>query len=356
MKKGLEKFRKIMLYGGLEPGEYESAVPDIADANLRSLSAFSAAGMALFAVLAITSAVSNTFATINFGIYAACAVLSAAIFILSKTVVQQHKKISAFLIIIFMLVLYGYSTAITILHPNQVAVTLVAMLMAVPLVFTDNPLKAVLITFIATTVCTILVGVLKEPEIALEDTWNLVSFGVLAMIAETYINSIKIQGVYHAVRLAFLNESDRLTGVKNRNCYEERLPEYAAMDGKSLTCVYFDVNGLHALNDTKGHAAGDEMLRFSAKCIQEQFGVEDTYRIGGDEFIAFAPNMPLEDAVERVMLLQDKAGERGYSISAGCAEMELGGLEIRSLIKKAEDRMYEAKNEYYISTGKAKRV
>ena len=50
-------------------------------------------------------------------------------------------------------------------------------------------------------------------------------------------------------------------------------------------CVYIDANGLHELNNERGHEAGDLMLRFGAESLMEQFPKGSLYRVGGDEFV-----------------------------------------------------------------------
>ena len=52
-------------------------------------------------------------------------------------------------------------------------------------------------------------------------------------------------------------------------------------------CVYIDANGLHELNNERGHEAGDLMLRFVADSLMEQFPRGSLYRVGGDEFVVF---------------------------------------------------------------------
>lgn len=85
-----------------------------------------------------------------------------------------------------------------------------------------------------------------------------------------------------------------LTGLLNRNSYEKNVLEYPGRCRESVTCIYVDVNGLHTLNDSKGHAAGDEMLRAVAGALRDCFGEKDVYRIGGDEFVVFARDEALE--------------------------------------------------------------
>ena len=61
-----------------------------------------------------------------------------------------------------------------------------------------------------------------------------------------------------------MSEIDMLTGVRNRNSYEQNLSIYPSLCKKNLSCIFADLNGLHELNNTKGHEAGDKMLQFVA--------------------------------------------------------------------------------------------
>lgn len=86
-------------------------------------------------------------------------------------------------------------------------------------------------------------------------------------------------------RLRFLSTRDVLTGLFNRNFFEEELARVQrgrAPPGGVLVC---DVDGLKRVNDTLGHAAGDELIRRSASVLVATFRGDDVVaRIGGDEF------------------------------------------------------------------------
>lgn len=149
-------------------------------------------------------------------------------------------------------------------------------------------------------------------------------------------------------------EMDVLSGLQNRNCYEQNLPLYPRKCRSSLTCIYVDVNGLHELNNKKGHAAGDRMLQNIAQVIQEQFGSKDTYRIGGDEFVAFAKDQAEKSIQEKIKVMNRALIEAGYHISVGVCRQELP-VDIDSLVKQAEKNMYEEKRLYYEENGNNRR-
>ena len=78
-------------------------------------------------------------------------------------------------------------------------------------------------------------------------------------------DGLKVPEIFYARKVSILSETDLLTGLFNRNSYEQKLKTYSSMCNQVLPCVYVDVNGLHELNNTRGHAAEDKMLPFADK-------------------------------------------------------------------------------------------
>lgn len=151
----------------------------------------------------------------------------------------------------------------------------------------------------------------------------------------TAFNTVKEQG-----------EKDALTGMYNRNRYEADLYSIQTQGYKSLACIYIDVNGLHELNNAKGHSAGDAMLKTVAMQIKNRFGTGLTYRIGGDEFVIFMSDQSEKEADMMCRQLAKTLEEEGYHISAG-VQWTSDISSIESLIKMAEKKMYAEKKKYY---------
>jgi GGDEF domain-containing protein len=99
-----------------------------------------------------------------------------------------------------------------------------------------------------------------------------------------------------------------------------------------------------------GHPAGDRMLREIAETMQQHFGQEHTYRIGGDEFVAFRiDGQPEELSLETDRLKQDLA-RKDYHISVGIAvgEKAKGELKMYGLVSEAEANMFADKRAFYL--------
>ena len=146
---------------------------------------------------------------------------------------------------------------------------------------------------------------------------------------------------------------DALTGLQNRNRYEY-FCSHLQQGTDGLACIYYDVNGLHELNNTQGHVAGDNMLKTIAKIIVEEFGESNTYRIGGDEFVSFRYERD-EELVRKDLAKVIKAiEENGYHVACGLS-MATPDKKLLTVIKSAEAEMYENKRKYYESIGKEMR-
>jgi diguanylate cyclase (GGDEF)-like protein len=103
---------------------------------------------------------------------------------------------------------------------------------------------------------------------------------------------------------------DALTGVNNRRFLEEKFPEIFEVQRSSrrdLSVIMFDLDNFKRLNDTQGHGAGDEVLRFLGELLRQCVRTDDfAVRYGGDEFIMILPGVGSETALtiaERVLLL-----------------------------------------------------
>lgn len=118
-----------------------------------------------------------------------------------------------------------------------------------------------------------------------------------------------------------------------------------------------DLNGLKQINDSLGHAAGDEMIKAAAECLRESFGAYGKiFRIGGDEFAAIirANGAQLEqvktDFEKRTKNWRGKYID-SLSASCGCVRaIEFPNLTLQQIIELADQRMYAAKRDYYEAT------
>lgn len=156
--------------------------------------------------------------------------------------------------------------------------------------------------------------------------------------------------------------NDPLTGALSRFAYMEAMASYAGGVPEDLAVFLVDINGLKRVNDSLGHEAGDELICGAAACVEDTVGCGGkTFRIGGDEFVAFAA-MTREQAAAALAALAERTGSwsgekvQSLSVSAGCAlARDFAGYSVEELIKEADRKMYAQKMAYYQTTGSAYR-
>ena len=160
-------------------------------------------------------------------------------------------------------------------------------------------------------------------------------------------------------QVAHLAYHDGLTGLPNRAMLEEQLARdiaRARRQERPLALLYFDLDDFKLVNDSLGHAAGDEVLRETAKRVSELTRAGDLLcRQGGDEFLlllncetseeatvtALEAGDRIIDALEQPFLIHDAEFHIGASIGAVLFPEHADDIE--SLLKRADSAMYQAK-------------
>ena len=345
-----QKLGKLFLYGGVDKASFINLSPNIHEENRVLLGVFSPLAGTMFFLLYIASMLYGRFATVNSPVYMTCGMIMLVIFLCVRFLVPKYPALVSVLVYSFEIVLYVFSIQISMLHANKPAVSAVAFLLVSPLLFYDRPIRLTALIAADVAVFCLMVLCVKQPEVAETDVWNMVTFGIVAVVTTLFIMSIKIRALDQSKQIEYISQTDLLTGLKNRNHYEEQLKKYPGMSSRNLVLVYADVNGLHEINNSQGHPAGDRMLREIATTMQAYFGPEHTYRIGGDEFVAFRMDTQPEEVSSELERMSRELQAKGYHVSFGIAvrEKREGAFDTREVVKEAEDSMYAAKQEFYL--------
>jgi diguanylate cyclase (GGDEF)-like protein len=151
--------------------------------------------------------------------------------------------------------------------------------------------------------------------------------------------------------------TDPLTGCRNRRFFDEiigrelhRHRRYAI----PMSIVFVDVDRFKAVNDTLGHDAGDRVLREVAAFLLSNIREADyVFRWGGDEFLILL-SCEEDEASRRGLALQTEFARYamaaslppGVGLSIGCAEVPIESDNVMSLIRVADERMYENKRTF----------
>jgi diguanylate cyclase (GGDEF)-like protein len=177
-----------------------------------------------------------------------------------------------------------------------------------------------------------------------ETDWSLVQVGL------TDITARKKAEAY----LEFLGKHDVLTKLHNRSFYVDELARLQRSLVAPVSIIVADLNGLKAINDDLGHAAGDQVLRRAGEILAA--AVEEparAARIGGDEFAILMPGTDergaktLIENIERLTDLNNQYyGRTAISFSMGAATAR-GGEALEEVAKRADAAMYVEKRRHH---------
>lgn len=145
-----------------------------------------------------------------------------------------------------------------------------------------------------------------------------------------------------------LSYNDTLTGVYNRYRYLEKVRELQKNPPSTLGIIYLDIDGMKQANDTYGHSFGDALLVRTANLLT-QTSSYDVYRVGGDEFVVFCPEISQENFQFLTERLRNSIKEEiDLSISIG-TKWTQGATDAMEQIVDADKLMSLEKQSYYNS-------
>jgi diguanylate cyclase (GGDEF)-like protein len=147
---------------------------------------------------------------------------------------------------------------------------------------------------------------------------------------------------------------DSLTGLRNRHALSEDATALSAeAAGRRVAVLLFDLDRFKLINDTLGHAAGDEVLKVLGARIAEACHPDQlVYRLGGDEFVVMWRDAPCEAAIGRFCTRLSTAvfrpvdfgqGALDTSGSIGIALSDAGSFRLSDVLKRADLALYRAK-------------
>lgn len=152
------------------------------------------------------------------------------------------------------------------------------------------------------------------------------------------------------VRASFLKGQDALlrdplTGIMNRRAFEQHK---AALEqrGACFWLLLFDVDHFKGINDSQGHAFGDQVLCRVANCLADVLGVSTVYRIGGDEFAALL-QQPQDELAEKLGCLLELVRQQQWREHHGPITLSAGGAchspAAGPIFERADAALYRSK-------------
>lgn len=178
---------------------------------------------------------------------------------------------------------------------------------------------------------------------------------LLQYVATQMASAIERKRLYH--RLHHLAQFDALTDLPNRACLEDRLKTAIARvkrEQRTLCLLYLDLDHFKQVNDSFGHAVGDQLLRAFARRLKGCVRESDTVaRMSGDEFVVLLESPHTADGNEvvaqKIMAEFDTPFLLGEHVlhlrpSMGMAQYPIHGHDAAQLFRHADDAMYRVKN------------
>jgi diguanylate cyclase (GGDEF)-like protein len=192
-------------------------------------------------------------------------------------------------------------------------------MLVLPLPATDIPAGAVVVHPIGS----------NDPEYTLD----------LARLFGTQVG-IAIEHLFEINKLERANTRDELTGIGNRRHADTLL--HSMQDGDAL--ILLDLDGFKAVNDTLGHAAGDQVLQELSQHLRECLRDSDTSaRLGGDEFLVVARRAFADPVAVAQRILRGWSGaNRSTTLSAGVA-LHQSAATVEETFDRADQALYGAK-------------
>ena len=361
-----EKLRNYLLYGSIQKADYDHVQAPVAEANHKALTYWSVLVSLFWTYCLLMSLKAPDYAMCRTA-YLVSFFICVFSFLCSHFIVTRFPNTLVLFKFIFRLGLLGGGIGIAVCQWNVRSLTLFAVAIISPSIFVDSTLSSLLVHGSALIIYILMGRNVIAPEIYSWGLGNYILFSIFGFLIGNAINKERFERYVFAesekelarIQMRYANY-DRMTGLKNRRAYEEKLLELKKNPPPEYCVVMADINGLKTANDSIGHLAGDELITGASECLTAAFeGVDTIYRIGGDEYcvIMTGPEEKARQCLEhRDQLIMHWKGRYNdhLFISTGIASnKDHDGIE--TVMAKADRAMYECKRNFYISTGRDRR-
>ncbi|MCR5565778.1 MAG: GGDEF domain-containing protein [Clostridiales bacterium] len=361
-----ERLKSYLFYGSIRKAEYDQVHMPVAKANHKALTYWSVL-VSLFWIYCLVMSLKAPDYTMCRPAYLAALGVCIFSFLCSRFVVSRLPDTLAVFKFIFRLSLLGGGIGIAVCQWNVRSLTLFAVAIIPPSIFVDSTLSSLIVHCSALVIYILAGRNVIAPDIYTWGLGNYILFSVFGLLIGNAINKERFERYVFAESEKKLSEIqrryayyDRMTGLKNRRAYEEKLLELEKDPPSEYCIIMADINGLKAANDSIGHHAGDELITGASECLAAAFeGVDTIYRIGGDEYcvIMTGPEEKARQCLERlgelILHWKGRYNDHLYLSTGIASSREHSGTE--AITAEADRMMYENKKSFYMSTGRGRR-
>ena len=349
----MDKIKKYLRYAGIEKEQYEYIFPEILERNLRNLRIYSLGMSIYFVAFFIYAIIVSVFDPLYY-LYIADSIVMPIFCVVTNILIKKKQRkpwVSVFMNYWFMSMIYIDALIITCYFSDRQSTAFLVRLVILPAVCLDTPLRMIIFQGLAVLAFYIVTPFYNIERVVQMDRSEIVSYIIISIIICIFVTSMHVKEILHEKGNEYLSNYDVLTGVKNRNSFEHEHMPLPNEKQPPNYYIYADVNGLHEMNNKYGHEAGDAMLKTVAAGLKEIFGAENSYRIGGDEFVSYTDLLSKEQIEAELKRLGEFLAEKNFFVSFGMAGSDEDFDTKQEIIKAAEQRMYAAKKQFYQNKG-----
>lgn len=322
--------------------------------NYNGIVVFSAGSLLISFIMFIISCFVKP---MQIGMYT-CAIFTMICFltlILAKFIGDKDSKKIKILYYSFTFSMFMFYEIIGVKYTNDsIAGAICGVYVLIPLFNINNPRKYSVGIILLTIYLIIDTFLTKNINYAIIDCVDCSLFCITSCLLCYYMSNNQISIITNRNKIKEERDTDYLTKLNNRLVVEKNVNKSLINNDNTGVMLLIDLDNFKDVNDTYGHAAGDEILIKFANLLKKNFRKEDLIaRIGGDEFIVFIEDLPNNEWIteKAQKLISDVNSKLTISdniiigCSIGVAYTKNNSKDYFELYQEADKAMYDAKNK-----------
>ena len=240
----------------------------------------------------------------------------------------------------------------TVFDKTSAAFSVLAVLIALPPFILDKPWRVLLYILSISVFFIIMASSCKTGDLLRHDIVHLIIFTLISIATTFFVLDNRIEIVEKSQVFLKDSEHDPLTGLFNRRGGEEKIREFVDEKIGGLFLL-LDIDDFKHVNDTYGHAMGDEILSAVSMALAASFRSTDiVMRMGGDEFIVYAPGLlnyffidgKLQQLNARMREITCQQGRDNITVSIGAVINDGSYPNYEAIFNEADALLYEMKS------------
>lgn len=340
------------VYAGITAEEYTSIRSAREEKNKGILLVTSSLGSVVFLGLLILSFFEKSYSH-NTLLYASLFVCELFVLLFAWKFLKKKPDLITPITYLSIFAIFAYAIILgTFNSPTITSTTFCVFLIAIPMIIMDRPWRLITFNAVQVVIFCICSYFVKDWSVASVDILNAVSFYFLGAVLNTYMIKTKAKELTLRRYIEHDRDTDPLTLLYNKAAVGREITNHIKEGGTGVF-MFVDLDNFKKINDTYGHAVGDDVLHEFGDCIRRVFRHTDILgRFGGDEFIIFLPN-PIDDEVvsTRAQELLDLMNENikidddsiDFHASIGIAKCPSNGATYEDVMAKADQALYYSK-------------